>query len=51
MEIHNIYIPPEILINIFNYLNNSQHILLCYINHNLRNFIKQYIKNNKIDFK
>ena len=51
MEIHNIYIPPEILIKIFKNLNPSQQILLSNINHDLRNFIKQYItQSNKMKF-
>ena len=52
MEFYNIYIPPEILIEIFNNLNNSQHILISNINHDFRNFIKQYLtNNNKMNFK
>ena len=51
MEIQNIYIPTEILIYIFNNLNDSQQILLSNINHDFRNFIKYYmIKNNIIKF-
>ena len=51
MEIHKIYIPPEILIYIFNYLNPSQQILLSNVNHYFRNIIKRYIKNIKIKFR